>query len=61
MTNRTFAVGDIHGCDAAFDALLWKLELSKDDRLITMGDYIDRGPNSKAVIDRLLRLQQNAN
>lgn len=57
MSGRTFAIGDIHGCDAALDALLWKIEPSANDRLITMGDYIDRGPNSKAVIDRLLRLQ----
>jgi serine/threonine protein phosphatase 1 len=51
------AIGDIHGCAKSFDALLQTLAPSSDDHLLFVGDYIDRGPDSKGVIDRLLALQ----
>jgi serine/threonine protein phosphatase 1 len=59
--SRTIVIGDIHGCLSAFDALLNALALSSDDSLITLGDYIDRGPNSKGVIERLIELQDSVN
>jgi serine/threonine protein phosphatase 1 len=49
-----YAVGDIHGESEALDALLGKLPLVDGDRLVFLGDYIDRGPDSKGVVDRLL-------
>jgi serine/threonine protein phosphatase 1 len=53
-----YAIGDIHGCR---DKLVRLLELlhydPAADRLIFLGDYIDRGPDSKGVIDVLLDLQ----
>ncbi len=52
-----FAIGDIHGCPATFDALLAKLAVTAGDHLIFIGDYVDRGPDSKAVVDRLLELE----
>jgi len=52
------AIGDIHGCAKSLDALLERLELSDDDHLLFVGDYIDRGPDSKGVIDRLLDLRE---
>lgn len=52
------AIGDIHGCPLSLDRLLEHLRLSDDDTLLFIGDYIDRGPDSKGVIDRLIRLQQ---
>lgn len=52
------AIGDIHGCAKSLDALLERLAPTRDDHLIFIGDYIDRGPDSKAVIDRLLRLRE---
>ena len=52
------AIGDIHGCADTLDALLSRLAPAEDDHLIFIGDYIDRGPNSKGVIDRLLTLRQ---
>jgi serine/threonine protein phosphatase 1 len=55
---RTFVVGDIHGCVDEADRLLDALALSSNDTLVFLGDYIDRGPASKAVIDRLLRLRR---
>jgi serine/threonine protein phosphatase 1 len=51
-----YAVGDIHGEADALDALLRTLPLADGDRLVFLGDYIDRGPDSKAVVDRLLAL-----
>lgn len=51
------AIGDIHGCATSLDALLLKVDPSPDDHLLFVGDYIDRGPNSKGVIDRLLELR----
>lgn len=55
---RTIAIGDIHGCLAAFDSLLAAIDPTPDDTIVTLGDYVDRGPNSKGVIDRLLELEQ---
>ncbi len=51
------AIGDIHGCAATLDALLFRLAPTADDHLVFVGDYIDRGPDSKGVIDRLLALR----
>jgi serine/threonine protein phosphatase 1 len=56
MTGRTIAIGDIHGCLKALDALLQAIQPTKEDTIITLGDYVDRGPNSKGVIDRLIEL-----
>jgi len=53
---RILAIGDIHGCTTAFDTLLAAVNLQPSDRLITLGDYIDRGPDSKVVIERLIAL-----
>ena len=53
---RTIAIGDIHGHLAALDGLLAAIEPAPDDTLITLGDYVDRGPNSRGVIDRLIQL-----
>lgn len=54
---RTLAIGDIHGCDRALDALLRAISLQDSDRIITLGDYVDRGPGSPAVIERLIQLR----
>ncbi|MCW3075144.1 MAG: hypothetical protein JWP69_2213 [Flaviaesturariibacter sp.] len=58
MNGRTFAIGDIHGCNATFQLLLAKLNLSLRDTLYCLGDYIDRGPDSKGVIDTILNLRE---
>jgi len=55
---RILAIGDIHGCYTAFDKLLDKVKLKSDDIIITLGDYVDRGPDSKKVIDRLIKLHK---
>src|SRR5437016_2814525 len=53
---RTLAIGDIHGCLRALDTLLAEVRPQPDDVVITLGDYVDRGPDSKGVIDLLLEL-----
>jgi serine/threonine protein phosphatase 1 len=53
---RTLVIGDIHGCSAALAALLAEMDVQPDDTLITLGDYIDRGPDSRAVVEQLLPL-----
>lgn len=50
------AIGDVHGCALTLDALLDRLRPGQDDHLVFIGDYIDRGPDSKGVIDRLIEL-----
>lgn len=50
------AIGDVHGCAQSLDALLRTLEPASDDHLVFVGDYIDRGPDSRGVIERLLEL-----
>lgn len=56
MPSRTIAIGDIHGYSAALDALLAAVDPQPSDTVVTLGDYIDRGPDSKGTLDRLLAL-----
>ncbi len=51
---RLFAIGDIHGCVDELSALLEALPLSAHDTVVFVGDYIDRGPDSRGVIGTLL-------
>ncbi|MEL6380704.1 MAG: metallophosphoesterase family protein [Pseudomonadota bacterium] len=60
---RVYAIGDVHGCASLLDDLLGLIE--EDGRtlpiskrtIITLGDYVDRGPDSAGVIDRLIARQ----
>ncbi|MGH0038099.1 MAG: metallophosphoesterase family protein [Myxococcota bacterium] len=54
-----YAVGDIHGELEKLDELLDVLPLEQGDRLIFLGDYVDRGPDSKGVIERLVQLERD--
>ena len=51
MNGRLIAIGDIHGCHAEFAELLSQLALTREDRLILLGDLVNRGPDSCKVID----------
>ncbi len=53
---RTIAIGDIHGCLAALETLLATIEPRPFDTVVLLGDYVDRGSDSRGVIERLLRL-----
>lgn len=57
---RLYAIGDIHGCAGLLRALLAMIDGDAADaafRLIFLGDYVDRGPDSKGVIDALLTVK----
>ena len=57
---RTFAIPDIHGNCRTFQQLVFKqIKLAKCDTLYLLGDYIDRGPDSKGVIDTIISLQND--
>jgi serine/threonine protein phosphatase 1 len=51
---RLLAVGDIHGCLEQLTALMIQVAPAPSDQVIFLGDYIDRGPDSAAVIDYLI-------
>src|SRR5205085_10964531 len=55
-TQRIIAIGDVHGCFTALETLLAVLELREDDLLVALGDYVDRGPDTRRVLDRLVEL-----
>lgn len=56
---RVFIIGDIHGCSKTFRKLvLEKISIRKSDKIYCLGDYIDRGPDSKGVIDFIIELRE---
>ena len=52
-THRRFAISDIHGHLPPLKRLLQRLDYGSDDELFLLGDFIDRGPDSKGVIDKV--------
>ena len=58
---RVYIVGDIHGCAQELEVLVAGLPLQPDDRLVFLGDYIDRGFESQEVVDFLLQLKAERN
>ena len=57
MTSRVIAIGDIHGCVHALDAVLHGIQPQHNDLLIVLGDFIDQGRDTRDVIDRLIDLR----
>ena len=55
---RVLAIGDIHGCLSHLDDLLAWVKPTTDDVLITLGDYVDRGPDTRGVLNRLIELKK---
>lgn len=60
-SERIFAIGDVHGCAEELEILLNQLPLSNTDTVVFLGDYVDRGPNSKKVIDLIIDLKKRCN
>jgi serine/threonine protein phosphatase 1 len=60
MGARFFVVGDIHACPQELEILLHSLSLQPEDRLVFLGDYVDRGPDARAVVDLLLGMKASA-
>lgn len=54
---RALAIGDIHGCLTALESLLAIVKPCAADTIIALGDYVDRGPDSRGVVERLLTLE----
>jgi serine/threonine protein phosphatase 1 len=54
---RVLAIGDIHGCLTALTTLLDMVQPQADDTLIALGDYVDRGPESRGVLDLLIKIR----
>ncbi len=62
ITQLTYAVGDIHGYDDHFERLIDRIRIDAElagekPRIVLLGDYVDRGPASRQVLDRILRLE----
>lgn len=55
---HSYVIGDIHGCLDELRCLIEALPLESGDRMVFLGDYIDRGPDSKGVVTYVLELQK---
>jgi len=55
---RHLAIGDIHGCFTALQTLSDYVGFREDDVIITLGDVVDKGPNTAAVLDWLIYMAQ---
>lgn len=54
---KIYVFSDIHGCYETFQKLISRLSpLPEDDLLVFLGDYIDRGPDSRKVVEEIIRL-----
>ncbi|MFM7130541.1 MAG: metallophosphoesterase family protein [bacterium] len=58
---RVIAIGDIHGCATALSALINAIKPDTSDTIVSLGDVIDYGPDSKEVVCQLLALQSQTN
>ena len=58
---KIFAIGDIHGCNRELRELIKRLPLTDDSTVVFLGDYIDRGPESKQTIQTILELSKHHN
>lgn len=57
---KRYVITDIHGCAATFLKLLREqVKPAKEDDIYLLGDYVDRGPNSKGVLDIIFEMQQD--
>jgi serine/threonine protein phosphatase 1 len=55
---RLFAIGDIHGCADELAVMLKAIAAGPGDTIVFVGDYIDRGPDSRGVVEIALELQR---
>lgn len=56
---RVLAIGDIHGCYTALETLCNSVPIRPDDLVVTLGDYVSRGPNTREVLDWLIARHAN--
>lgn len=55
---KSYVIGDIHGCESELRRLIDGLPLAGGDRLVFLGDYVDRGPDSSSVVEFLIELRK---
>ena len=60
-SGRLIAIGDVHGCGHALEALLESIGPAVDDTLVFLGDLIDQGRDSAMVLECILKLQKICN
>lgn len=58
---RILVIGDIHGCADELRRLLDIVRPTPADLIVTLGDYVDRGPDSKGVLETMLELHKGGN
>jgi len=58
---RTLAIGDVHGCHRALIALSNFVPFEEDDQIVMLGDYVDRGPHSKQVLEWVMQRVEQGN
>ena len=56
---KQWVITDIHGCAKTFEELLHRIGFNRSDTLYLLGDYVDRGPDSKGVLDLVMQLSQS--
>jgi len=61
VISRTLAIGDIHGCHKALLALEKYAGFAPEDTLVFLGDYVDRGPDTKGVLEWLIDRRKRGN
>jgi serine/threonine protein phosphatase 1 len=61
MNKRIIAIGDIHGHAKALSDLVGLIDVQPSDTLVTLGDYVDCGPDAKNVLNQLIELQKRCN
>lgn len=57
-SGRLIAIGDVHGCAHALEAVLDAIAPTADDRIVFLGDLIDQGKESREVLERIISLQR---
>jgi serine/threonine protein phosphatase 1 len=57
-TGRLFAIGDIHGCVDELSVMINAIAPTRSDTVVFVGDYVDRGPAAREVLELLLELRQ---
>ena len=58
---RRIAIGDVHGCSKALRTVIETIDPQPDDEIVFLGDYVDRGPDSRNVVDQIIELQSQCN